>query len=45
MIVDGCIVGQLDCHDGNLGNGLRLSGVTEGTGALPAELAPGAGAP
>ncbi|MFN3254851.1 MAG: DUF1996 domain-containing protein [Ilumatobacter sp.] len=42
MIVDGCIAGELDCHDGNLGNGLRLSGVSDGTGATPDVVAPGA---
>lgn len=42
-IVDGCIRQQWDCHDGNLGNGWRLSGVTEGSGDVPGAIAPGPG--
>ncbi|MCB0990118.1 MAG: DUF1996 domain-containing protein [Acidimicrobiales bacterium] len=34
-IVDGCIAGGLDCHDGNLGNGYRLSGTRPGTQTAP----------
>ncbi|WP_100643151.1 DUF1996 domain-containing protein [Alteromonas facilis] len=30
-IIDICIQGQLDCHDGNMGNGFRLSGTQPGT--------------
>ncbi len=29
-ILDGCIKNQLDCHDGNLGNGFRLTGTRPG---------------
>lgn len=29
-LIDGCIKGGLDCHDGNLGNGFRLSGTAPG---------------
>ncbi|NVJ58988.1 MAG: DUF1996 domain-containing protein [Gammaproteobacteria bacterium] len=31
LIVDNCIQQAFDCHDGNLGNGYRLSGTREGT--------------
>ncbi len=31
LIVDRCIKQALDCHDGNLANGFRLSGTREGT--------------
>lgn len=30
-ILDNCIKGGLDCHDGNLANGMRLSGTREGS--------------
>ena len=30
-LLDGCIKRGLDCHDGNLANGYRLTGVREGT--------------
>uniref|UniRef100_A0A486XPJ7 Putative secreted protein n=1 Tax=Rheinheimera sp. BAL341 TaxID=1708203 RepID=A0A486XPJ7_9GAMM len=30
-VLDGCIVQQLDCHDGNLANGYRLSGTRAGS--------------
>ncbi len=30
-LLDNCIKQALDCHDGNLGNGLRLSGTRPGT--------------
>ena len=29
-VVDNCIKKGLDCHDGNLANGFRLSGTSEG---------------
>ena len=29
-ILDNCIKAELDCHDGNLANGFRLSGTSEG---------------
>lgn len=35
-ILDGCIKRGLDCHDGNLGNGFRLSGTRPGPGTEPA---------
>ncbi|AKS43038.1 DUF1996 domain-containing protein [Wenzhouxiangella marina] len=39
-IVRGCIQGALDCHDGNLANGYRLSGTSEGIqNRLPIENA------
>lgn len=31
MVLDSCIKGGLDCHDGNLANGTRLSGTQPGT--------------
>ncbi len=34
-ILDGCIKGGLDCHDGNLGTGFRISGTRPGTQAEP----------
>ncbi|TNE91961.1 MAG: DUF1996 domain-containing protein [Deltaproteobacteria bacterium] len=34
-ILEGCVKGGLDCHDGNLGNGYRLSGTTAGTQVEP----------
>ncbi|WP_260483087.1 DUF1996 domain-containing protein [Sphingomicrobium flavum] len=30
-VLEGCIKSELDCHDGNLGNGFRLSGTRPGT--------------
>lgn len=42
-IVDVCIRGGLDCHDGNLGNGFRLSGTTAGSGAVPDVIFEGMG--
>lgn len=30
-LIDGCIKAALDCHDGNLANGFRLSGTAPGT--------------
>ena len=35
-VLDTCIKGGLDCHDGNLGTGFRLSGTRPGTQAEPA---------
>ncbi len=35
LIVDFCIKQQFDCHDGNLGNGYRLSGTREGSQTEP----------
>lgn len=43
MIVDTCIGRRLDCHDGNLGNGWRLSGTAEGSGRAPEVIAQGMG--
>lgn len=34
-VLDGCIKRGLDCHDGNLGNGMRLSGTRPGTQVEP----------
>ncbi|WP_245584212.1 DUF1996 domain-containing protein [Saccharospirillum impatiens] len=34
-ILENCIQGALDCHDGNLANGYRLSGTQEGTQVEP----------
>lgn len=38
MVLDGCIKGALDCHDGNLANGTRLSGTKPGTQHEPEVL-------
>ena len=43
MIVDTCIGRRLDCHDGNLGNGWRLSGTAEGSGQTAEVIAQGMG--
>lgn len=42
-IVDTCIRQGLDCHDGNLGNGWRLSGTARGPGFEPEVIAQGMG--
>ena len=42
-ILDGCIKRGLDCHDGNLGNGFRLSGTRPGTQTTPAVINAGRG--
>ena len=42
-ILDNCIRGELDCHDGNLANGLRLSGTRPGTQDSPAIVNQGRG--
>lgn len=34
-ILENCIRGELDCHDGNLANGLRLSGTRPGSQLAP----------
>lgn len=34
-MINNCIKQELDCHDGNLANGYRLSGTREGTHAEP----------
>ena len=34
-LLDNCIKQELDCHDGNLANGFRLSGTREGTQLEP----------
>jgi len=34
-VLEGCVKGALDCHDGNLANGYRLSGTTPGTQTSP----------
>ena len=43
MIVDGCIGRGLDCHDGNLGNGWRLSGTAAGPQTTKEVIAQGMG--
>lgn len=43
MIVDTCIRQGLDCHDGNLGNGWRLSGTAAGSGRTQDVIAEGMG--
>ncbi|MEZ5511871.1 MAG: DUF1996 domain-containing protein [Gammaproteobacteria bacterium] len=43
LILDGCIKGELDCHDGNLGNGYRLSGTQPGSQQEPAIINGGMG--
>lgn len=35
MVLDTCIKGALDCHDGNFGTGVRLSGTRPGTQVEP----------
>ena len=42
-ILDNCIKAGLDCHDGNLANGLRLSGTRPGTEVEPAIVNRGMG--
>ncbi|MDI9244634.1 DUF1996 domain-containing protein [Marinobacter sp. CHS3-4] len=42
-ILENCIQQGLDCHDGNLANGLRLSGTREGTQEEPAIMNGGMG--
>ena len=34
-ILENCVQAELDCHDGNLANGYRLSGTREGTRSEP----------
>ncbi len=34
-ILKNCVQQELDCHDGNLANGYRLSGTREGSGFEP----------
>lgn len=43
MILSSCIQRGLDCHDGNLANGFRLSGTRPGTQASPAIVNEGRG--
>jgi len=43
-ILETCIQGRLDCHDGNLGNGFRLSDVFEGVQNDPEVISDGLGA-
>ncbi|MCC1498298.1 DUF1996 domain-containing protein [Alcanivorax sp. 1008] len=42
-LLDNCIKQALDCHDGNLANGLRLSGTRPGTQTEPAVINGGMG--
>lgn len=42
-VLDGCIRQRLDCHDGNLANGYRLSGTRAGTQTEPAIINKGLG--
>lgn len=42
-ILDGCIKNELDCHDGNLANGYRLTGTRPGTQVEPAVVNQGLG--
>ncbi|MCB1601171.1 MAG: DUF1996 domain-containing protein [Xanthomonadales bacterium] len=42
-VLDSCVKRGLDCHDGNLANGYRLSGTTDGRGDLPDVIAEGLG--
>lgn len=42
-ILENCIQQELDCHDGNLANGYRLSGTREGTQEEPPILNDGMG--
>lgn len=43
MLVANCVRGALDCHDGNLANGKRLSGTRPGTKTIPAIINDGLG--
>lgn len=43
LMVSGCIQQQLDCHDGNLANGFRLSGTQPGSQIEPAIINRGLG--
>ncbi|CCQ12596.1 Putative periplasmic or exported protein [Pseudoalteromonas luteoviolacea B = ATCC 29581] len=42
-VLENCIQGRLDCHDGNLANGWRLNGTREGTHDEPAIINQGLG--
>ena len=42
-VLDHCIRRRLDCHDGNLANGFRLSGTREGSQVTPAVINDGLG--
>lgn len=42
-LLEGCIKQRLDCHDGNLANGFRLSGTRPGTQTEPAIINAGLG--
>lgn len=42
-ILDNCIKGELDCHDGNLANGYRLGGTRAGTQVEPVVVNAGLG--
>ena len=42
-VLDTCVKGGLDCHDGNLGTGFRLSGTRPGTQTQPATVKIGSG--
>lgn len=43
LLVSGCIQQGLDCHDGNLGNGFRLSGTQPGSQVEPEIINEGMG--
>ncbi len=43
VLLDSCIKQELDCHDGNLANGVRLTGTREGSQAEPAVINEGRG--
>ena len=42
-VLDHCIKGELDCHDGNLANGYRLTGTRPGTQVEPVVVNQGLG--
>jgi len=42
-ILENCVRAELDCHDGNLANGYRLSGTREGTQSEPTIVRGGLG--
>lgn len=42
-VLEGCIQGRLDCHDGNLANGFRLGGTQAGTQTEPLVINAGLG--
>ena len=42
-MLDHCVKAELDCHDGNIANGWRLSGTSPGAQTQPEVLGAGMG--